>query len=58
MSQYLLSAADEYNHPPSADSNFNESVYVNGFDPVRRYGGWMRIGNRVNEGHAETQLCL
>jgi hypothetical protein len=58
MSSYLLRADDEFNHAPTADSNFNESVYVNGFDPVRRYGGWMRIGNRVNEGHAETQVCL
>ena len=33
-------------------------MYVNGFDPVQRSGGWMRIGNRVNEGYAEAQVCL
>lgn len=58
MSGYRLSEADEYNHAPSTDSNFNESVYVNGFDVERRCGGWMRLGNRANEGHAETQVCM
>ena len=58
MSQFRLEPGDEYNHPPGAESNFNESVYVNGFELERRFGGWMRLGNRVNEGHAETQVCL
>ncbi len=58
MVEYRLSPADEYNHSPSADSNFNESVYVNGFELERRFGGWMRLGNRPNEGHAEMQVCL
>lgn len=58
MHAYRLVPSDEYPHPPTADSNFNESVYVNGFDLERRFGGWMRIGNRVNEGHAEAQICL
>ena len=58
MSAYRLSESDEYNHTPSADSNFNESVYVNGFDLKSRSGGWMRIGNRANEGHAEAQVCM
>lgn len=56
--EFRLVPNDEFNHPPSADSNFNESVYVNGFDPEQRCGGWMRIGNRVNEGYAEAQVCL
>ena len=55
MSQFRLEPRDEYNHAPGAESNFNESVYVNGFELDRRFGGWMRLGNRVNEGHAETQ---
>ncbi|MCB1747618.1 MAG: hypothetical protein H6977_01455 [Gammaproteobacteria bacterium] len=55
---FRLDPVDEYNHAPGPEPNFNESVYVNGFDPVGRYGGWMRLGNRVNEGHAETQVCL
>ena len=57
MHAFRLSPTDEFNHAPTADSNFNESVYVNGFDPATRCGGWMRIGNRVNEGHAEAQVC-
>ena len=58
MNSYYLTPGDEYGHPPTPDSNFNESVYVNGFDAERRFGGWMRIGNRVNEGHAEAQVCM
>ena len=58
MNPYHLTPEDEFGHPPTSDSNFNESVYVNGFDAERRFGGWMRIGNRVNEGHAEAQVCI
>ena len=58
MSGFRLAHADEYNHPAGPESNFNESVYVNGFELERRCGGWMRLGNRVNEGHAEAQVCL
>lgn len=58
MSNYELSVNDELMHQPSESKNFNESVYVNGFEPKRRFGGWMRMGNRVNEGHAEAQVCL
>ena len=58
MSTYRLAPADEYTHQPTAEPNFNESVYVNGWDPVQRVGGWMRLGNRVNEGRAELSVCL
>ncbi|HMM75292.1 MAG TPA: hypothetical protein PJ986_06270 [Gammaproteobacteria bacterium] len=58
MSHYALSPTDEFPHAPTAESNFNESVYVNAFDPARRMSGWMRLGNRVNEGHAELSVCL
>lgn len=58
MQAFHLTAQDEYTHVPSADSNFNESVYVNAFDASGRYGGWMRLGNRANEGHAELSVCL
>ena len=58
MGHYRLTEADEYPHSPGAESNFNESVYVNGFNLAERYGGWMRIGNRVNEGYAEAQVCI
>jgi hypothetical protein len=55
---YLLVAQDEYPHAPSAESHFNESVYCNGFDSRTGAGGWMRLGNRVNEGYAELSVCL
>ena len=58
MSSYLLTARDEYPHVPTAEPHFNESVYMNAFDPTRRWGGWMRLGNRVNEGYAELAVCL
>ncbi|MEM7469550.1 MAG: hypothetical protein AAF387_22095 [Pseudomonadota bacterium] len=57
MAKYHLNAEDERSHVPTADSNFNESVYVNGIDHQARTGFWMRLGNRVNEGYAELQLC-
>jgi hypothetical protein len=49
---------DEFPHPPDAVENFNESVYANCFDPRLRMGAWMRLGNRVNEGHAELSVCI
>lgn len=58
MSSYVLKPQDEYPHPPSAELHFNESVYMNAFDHRQRWGGWMRLGNRVNEGYAELAVCL
>ena len=58
MGNYRFSEQDEYPHAPTADHNFNESVYTNAFDARHRLGGWMRIGNRVNEGYAEMAVCL
>jgi hypothetical protein len=45
-------------HKPDASVNFNESVYTNGFNTASPVGGWMRLGNRVNEGYAELSVCL
>src|SRR3954465_157067 len=53
-----LDPADEYPHPPDDVVNFNESVYASGWDASKRMGGWLRLGNRVNEGHAELSVCL
>ncbi|MGD9601331.1 MAG: hypothetical protein AB7O21_09630 [Gammaproteobacteria bacterium] len=58
MSSYVLTADDEFPHTPTAERHFNESVYVNAFDHARRWGGWMRLGNRPNEGYAELAVCL
>lgn len=53
-----LEPRDEYNHPVEAARNFNESMYINVFDHAQRLGGWFRVGNRPNEGHAEMSCCL
>lgn len=49
---------DDYLHEPEAASNFNESRYYNWFDAGTGAGGFVRMGNRVNEGHAELTVCL
>ncbi len=54
----LLVPEDDYMHPVEAVANFNESMYFNVFDPNRQIGGWFRIGNRPNEGHAEMTVCV
>ena len=53
-----LEPRDEYNHAPDDLVNFNESVYASGWDAGSKMGGWMRLGNRVNEGYAELSVCL
>jgi hypothetical protein len=53
-----LAPADELMHANSGEPNFNESMYFNFFDARRALGGFVRIGNRPNEGHAETTICL
>jgi hypothetical protein len=50
---FRLAPEDEFPHPAEPAPNFNESGYVNAFDSASGAGGWMRIGNRVNEGYAE-----
>src|SRR2546423_3256883 len=45
-------------HEPEEASNFNESAYYNFYDPGPGVGGWVRLGNRVNEGYAEMTTCL
>jgi hypothetical protein len=49
---------DEYTHTPDAAANYNESMYFNVFDHATQVGGWFRLGNRPNEGHAEMSVCL
>ena len=53
-----LEPHDEYTHPIEPASNFNESMYINLFDHQQKMGGWFRVGNRPNEGHAEMSCCL
>jgi hypothetical protein len=49
---------DDYMHPREEASNFNESAYYNFSDPGCGLGGWVRLGNRPNEGYAEMTTCL
>jgi hypothetical protein len=49
---------DDYTHELGPETNFNESMYFNFFDQSRRQGGFLRVGNRANEGYAEVTLCL
>lgn len=53
-----LTERDEAMHPIEAARNFNESMYFNLFDHEQKLGGWFRLGNRPNEGHAEMSCCL
>jgi hypothetical protein len=49
---------DDYTHPLGPESNFNESMYFNFFDRERGMGGFVRLGNRANEGRAELTVTL
>jgi hypothetical protein len=53
-----LTDPDEGVHDVGTASNWNESRYVDFWDPDARVGGWFRIGNRPNEGHAEMSACV
>jgi hypothetical protein len=57
MGDYIIEPADEFMHAPDASPNFNESVYANFTDPAG-IAGWLRLGNRANEGYAELSVCL
>lgn len=49
---------DDYTHQLGPEENFNESVYFNFFDREKQMGGFLRIGNRANEGHAEMTVIV
>ena len=53
-----ITAQDDYTHPLGPESNFNESMYFNFFDRAKNAGGFVRLGNRANEGYAEMTLTL
>ncbi len=53
-----IQAKDDYTHELGPEENFNESMYFNFFDHEAGRGGFLRIGNRANEGYAEMTLCL
>ena len=45
ISKFRLEPKDELPHAPDASPTFNESFYVNGWDPKARLGGWMRCAS-------------
>ncbi len=49
---------DDYTHPLGPEENFNESVYFNFFDREQKRGGFIRMGNRANEGYAEMTVIV
>jgi hypothetical protein len=53
-----VSPQDDYTHPLGPEENFNESVYFNFFDRQQGRGGFLRIGNRANEGYAEMTIII
>jgi hypothetical protein len=53
-----LDDGDEGMHVPGDESNWNESRYVDFWDPARRTGGWFRIGARPNARYAEMSACI
>jgi hypothetical protein len=53
-----LTVHDEGVHAPGDQINWNESRYIDFWDPQRRTGGWFRIGARPNARYAEMSACL
>ncbi|WP_322753558.1 hypothetical protein [Frankia sp. Cas3] len=53
-----LELADAYLHTPGSDPTWSESRYVDFYDATARVGGWLRLGMRPNEGHAEVSACV
>jgi hypothetical protein len=53
-----LTELDEGIHEPGDEINWNESRYIDFWDPVRRTGGWFRIGARPNASYAEMSACI
>ena len=49
---------DDYTHELGPEPNFNESMYFNFFDRERQVGGFVRLGNRANEGRAEMTVTV
>ena len=55
---HQLEPQDDRLHATGSERNWNESRYIDFYDPRLRLGGWFRLGNRVNEGHAEVSAVL
>jgi hypothetical protein len=53
-----ITEQDDFTHALGPEPNFNESMYFNFFDRARKSGGFVRLGNRANEGRAEMTVTL
>jgi hypothetical protein len=53
-----LEPADEHLHELGPEETFNESMYFNVYDPDVQVGGFVRLGNRANEGYGEMTACV
>jgi hypothetical protein len=53
-----LVKGDEGLHAPGGEINWNESRYIDFWDPAHRVGGWLRIGVRPNAGYSELSTCV
>lgn len=53
-----LTDADEGLHTPGSQENWNESRYIDFWDPVTRVGGWFRMGQRPNANYAEMSASI
>jgi hypothetical protein len=51
-------ATDEFMHPPTDHPQFNESAYYNLVDDDSGFALLIRMGNRINEGHAEVTVLV
>jgi hypothetical protein len=58
MPPMSVKPTDEYMHPNTGESNFNESMYFNFYDRSARCGAFARIGNRPNERYAEMTIAI
>jgi hypothetical protein len=56
--ELVLLPTDDLMHENTGEENFNESAYYNFFDPQLRVGGFVRLGNRPNEGKGEMTTCF
>lgn len=54
----VIDPRDEFMHEPTDDPQFNESMYFNFVDGGSGFATLVRIGNRVNEGHAEVTALV
>ncbi|MGE0387381.1 MAG: hypothetical protein AB7Q97_21855 [Gammaproteobacteria bacterium] len=53
-----LRAEDDLLRTPGTEPNWNESRYLDLYDPAAGIGGWFRTGNRPNAGYAEMSACV